>query len=233
MMTLTKLPESTGVVQQCAAPRIRREQTEAILWVTIQQKWLSRRRSKLSEPSANSNFNVACRRAELLEKFLPELRELSSLFQRRATLREAFLTFVSTGDIQRLIDEVCRNVGLFALEGMVARCVFDRKQRRERLPDRRESATFDFEFASLRYACTHASFADGRIGEVFLNNHRHDSASDMWARDGGILASLALQYGAPLDVLRNAIGRGAKSQPTSPIGAALDLLKSHRDGGAL
>jgi hypothetical protein len=95
---------------------------------------------------------------------------------------------------------------------------------RQRLSDRRQSATFDFEFASLYYSCTHSSFADGRTGEVFLNNHKHDSAADLWARDAGILVSLALQFGASLDVLRQALGRDSRDQPTSPIGAALDHI---------
>jgi hypothetical protein len=166
--------------------------------------------------------------AELLGKFLPEWRELSVLFKRRPDFENAFKAFISSGDIQKLIFEIPRLAGLFALEGMVAQCLLDRNKRRERLSDRRESTTFDFEFAGLHYACTHSAFVDGRVGEVFLNNRKHDSASDMWARDGGIVVSLALQCGAPLEVLRKAVGRDAKDQPTSPIGAALDLITNSK-----
>jgi hypothetical protein len=40
--------------------------------------------------------------------------------------------------------------------------------KRERLPNRRQSETFDFEFAGLRYTCTIGRFRDGRIAEIFL-----------------------------------------------------------------
>jgi hypothetical protein len=95
---------------------------------------------------------------------------------------------------------------------------------RERLPNRRASLTLDFEHAGLRYGMTVSRFTDGRPAEVFLNNHKHDSASDMWARDTGIITSLALQYGAPIEVLRDAIGRDRAGKPTSPVGVALDMM---------
>jgi hypothetical protein len=43
---------------------------------------------------------------------------------------------------------------------------------RERLPSRRASTTFDFECACLRYVCSYSCYADGRIGELFLGNHK-------------------------------------------------------------
>ena len=43
---------------------------------------------------------------------------------------------------------------------------------RERLPDRRGSESFTFELNGLRFTATVSRFADGRVGELFLNNHR-------------------------------------------------------------
>jgi len=95
---------------------------------------------------------------------------------------------------------------------------------REHLANRRASITLDFEHAGLRYSMTLSRFADGRLAEVFFNNHKHDSAADAWARDTGVIASLALQHGVSIELLRGAIGRDSMGRPTSPIGTALDLV---------
>jgi hypothetical protein len=42
--------------------------------------------------------------------------------------------------------------------------------------------------------------------------------------EGETEPSLALQYGAPLDVLRKALLRDSHGRPSTPIGCALDLL---------
>jgi hypothetical protein len=95
---------------------------------------------------------------------------------------------------------------------------------RERLPNRRESQSFTFECSGLRYTATASWFDDGRLGEVFVGNHRADSHADACAKDSAILASLALQYGAPLDVLRRALLRDSHGRPSTPIGCALDII---------
>jgi hypothetical protein len=94
---------------------------------------------------------------------------------------------------------------------------------RTRLPDRRCSESFSFECNGLRYTGTVSFYDDGRLGEVFLGNHRADSHADACAKDAAILASIALQFGAPLDVLRRALLRDAQGRPSTPIGVALDL----------
>jgi ribonucleoside-diphosphate reductase alpha chain len=95
---------------------------------------------------------------------------------------------------------------------------------RARLPNRRESQTFSFECGGLRYTATVSWFADGRVGELFLNNHKSNSASDANARDSAIVASLALQHGVPLETIRRALLRDAHGRPSTPLGAALDLI---------
>jgi ribonucleoside-diphosphate reductase alpha chain len=95
---------------------------------------------------------------------------------------------------------------------------------RTRLPDRRPSVTFGLECDSLRYTATVSFHNDGRLGEIFLSYHRADSHADACARDAAILASIALQYGAPLDVLRNALLRDPRGKAATPVGVALDLL---------
>ena len=63
---------------------------------------------------------------------------------------------------------------------------------RERLPDRRPAETFDLVAGNIKYICTVGRFADGRIGELFLGNHRSNSAADTSARDAAITFSIAV-----------------------------------------
>ena len=72
---------------------------------------------------------------------------------------------------------------------------------RERLPNRRWSETFTLELHGLHYLASFSRFDDGRVAEVFLQDHKPASQSDSNARDSAIAASLALQYGCALDAL--------------------------------
>ena len=95
---------------------------------------------------------------------------------------------------------------------------------RERLPDRRSNESFSFELNGLRFSATVSRFPDGRIGELFLNNHKFGNQSDTNARDAAILLSFALQHGADVDVIRRALCRDSQGRALSPIGEALDLI---------
>jgi ribonucleoside-diphosphate reductase alpha chain len=95
---------------------------------------------------------------------------------------------------------------------------------RDRLPNRRRAETFDIEVAGLRYTCSVGRFPDGRIGEVFLLNHKPGSQSDSNARDAAVAASLALQHGCPLDVLCRALLRDSQGHASTPLGCALDAI---------
>jgi hypothetical protein len=74
-----------------------------------------------------------------------------------------------------------------------------RKPGRQRLNNRRASETFTFELDGLRFTASVSRFSDGRIGELFLNNHKSGNQSDTNARDAAIALSFALQHGADLD----------------------------------
>jgi hypothetical protein len=67
---------------------------------------------------------------------------------------------------------------------------------RARLPNRRLAETVEFECGGLRYTCTFGRFPDGSIAELFLSNHKSNSAADTAARDAAIVTSIALQFGA-------------------------------------
>ena len=95
---------------------------------------------------------------------------------------------------------------------------------RRRLPDRRGSMTFMLEAGGLRFTATVSQFGDGSLGEIFLQNHKASSAAGIFASDAAIAASLALQFGCPIETLRKALCRDARGNATGPLGVALDTL---------
>jgi hypothetical protein len=95
---------------------------------------------------------------------------------------------------------------------------------RRRLPNRRGSVTFALEAGALRFTCTASKFADGSLGEIFLQNHKADSTAGIMASDSAVAASLALQFGCPAEMLSKACCRDARGNATGPLGVALDAL---------
>lgn len=96
---------------------------------------------------------------------------------------------------------------------------------RQRLPNRRRAETFSIECAGLRYTATVSHFpGTERLAEVFLVNHRATSDAGAMASDSAVLASIALQYGAPLDVIRKALMRDSRGQARTPLGVVLDAI---------
>jgi hypothetical protein len=95
---------------------------------------------------------------------------------------------------------------------------------RQRLTNRRISETFELEVGGLRYTATVGRYADGTIGEIFLQNHKRGSASDADARDAAVAASLALQFGCPVETLQCALLRDSHGRPSTPLGAAIDII---------
>jgi ribonucleoside-diphosphate reductase alpha chain len=95
---------------------------------------------------------------------------------------------------------------------------------RQRLPNKRRSVSFEIVVGTLRYTVTYSRYADGRVGEIFIQNTKPGSQSDCYARDAAISASLALQCGCPLETLRRALLRDPQGRPQTPLAAALDRI---------
>lgn len=95
---------------------------------------------------------------------------------------------------------------------------------RRRLPNKRRSETFDLVAQNLRFTATVSRFDDGQLGEVFISNHKAGSQADVNGRDAAILASIALQHGAPVDVLRKALTRNLDGTASGPLGVVLDRI---------
>jgi hypothetical protein len=95
---------------------------------------------------------------------------------------------------------------------------------RERLANRRGHECFTFTHAGMRYSAGIGRFPDGRLAELFLNGPKCGTDADTAAKDAAIIASLALQYGVPFDVIQRAVTRNRDGTASGPLGAALDLL---------
>jgi hypothetical protein len=95
---------------------------------------------------------------------------------------------------------------------------------RMRLQNRRLASTFDLEHVGLRYKVTAGYFPDGTLAEIFVSNHKAGNASDVAARDAGILVSLCLQHGCSVETIAKALSRNSNGSASGVIGAALDHI---------
>jgi len=93
---------------------------------------------------------------------------------------------------------------------------------RSRLPQRRRSVNYKFEHAGFRWHAT-VNTEGGAVLEVFLSTAKTGELLEHLSKDMSVAASLALQYGCPLDVLRAALARDTGGEPLTPLARALDL----------
>lgn len=98
------------------------------------------------------------------------------------------------------------------------------------LPTRRESDRIKFEFSGIKYYGTIGYNREGQISEIFLQAGRVGSGIEAIARDTAVAASLALQFGCPIDVMRNAVTRLDDKSPAGPLGKLLDLIPVSEGG---
>src|SRR5262245_24892074 len=100
---------------------------------------------------------------------------------------------------------------------------------RLRLPNRRASEAFGLEAGGLKYTASVSRFADGRIGELFLNSRKSNSAADTNARDSAIAFSFAVQHRGDAEAIRQAHSRSVQDRALGPLSVALDIIaREHR-----
>ena len=99
---------------------------------------------------------------------------------------------------------------------------------RRRLPNRRPTETFEIEVGGLHYVVSVGHFADGAPAVVFLSNHRAGNASDIAARDAGILVSLCLQRNCAVETIARALSRNSDGSASGVVGAVLDIIAGDR-----
>lgn len=105
---------------------------------------------------------------------------------------------------------------------------------RERLPQRRHAETLSFRHAGSpsvnpnEYSATLGFYPDGRLGEVFMRADKAGSELDVQARDISIVASLLLQHGCDVALIRRALTRNSDGSASGPLGTLLDLISEKR-----
>src|ERR1700757_4991860 len=94
------------------------------------------------------------------------------------------------------------------------------------LPQRRSCETFEIAYGGLAkgHTITLGYYDDGALGEVFINGGKSGEQVEAIARDGAVLLSLALQFGAELGNIKSAITRDGQGAPSSIVGAVVDKL---------
>jgi hypothetical protein len=95
---------------------------------------------------------------------------------------------------------------------------------RERLPNRRPSELFDLEAMGLRFTASISRYPDGRVSELFCDNHKAGSSIGTLVRDSAIIFSFAVQHGADPEAIRRALCRDSSGRALGPIGEALDII---------
>ncbi len=92
---------------------------------------------------------------------------------------------------------------------------------RHHLPQRRPNHSLEFEFEGGRYQLTIGYYGDGRIGEVWLNGPRSDSALYHITQDACILISHLLQRFVSPHAIEASLPRKPDGGPASIIGAII------------
>jgi ribonucleoside-diphosphate reductase alpha chain len=100
---------------------------------------------------------------------------------------------------------------------------------RVRPPNRRGCELVDFSSMGLRFTAGVGRYADGRIAELFLTNHKAGSAIGTLARDLAIVFSFAVQHGADAAAIRRALCRDSAGHALGPLGEILDLISASEE----
>ena len=95
---------------------------------------------------------------------------------------------------------------------------------RERLPNRRPCESLSFTHGGMDYVASIGRYDDGRLAEIFITNHKVGSDADAAAKDSAVVCSIAFQHGVLAETICKALLRDSRGNPSSPLGAALDLL---------
>jgi hypothetical protein len=95
---------------------------------------------------------------------------------------------------------------------------------RQALPNRRRCETLEIEHAGQRFVLTFSRYRDGRPAEIFLSSRHIGSPLEAIARDAAIVVSIALQFGADLRTIRDALTRDHDGGPATLLGTALAAI---------
>ena len=97
---------------------------------------------------------------------------------------------------------------------------------RARLANRRSSEVVGFAFRSKTWTVSISRFDDGRVAEVFLTAPKAGTDQAHAAIDAAVVMSIALQFGADVATIREALIREPNGDAAGPLGAALDAIEA-------
>lgn len=100
----------------------------------------------------------------------------------------------------------------------------DEQPTRTRLPDRRAHDVITITHKTIKYDIGIGFYSDGRIGEVFISSTKAATDVASAGRDLAVMLSMALQYGVPLEKIRDALTRDEQNQAAGLLGAVVDAL---------
>jgi len=95
---------------------------------------------------------------------------------------------------------------------------------RNRLPQRRNAELVSFSHEGVSYTAHFGWNRKGELSELFLNAGKEGSTANTVARETAVILSIALQFGTPLPVIRDALPKLADGAPAGPVGVALSYF---------
>lgn len=102
---------------------------------------------------------------------------------------------------------------------------------RDVLASRRLGYIYSFDYEGVSYTAQFGKNASGQIAELFLNGGKEGSAARKIANECAVILSIALQYGAPLNVIVDALPKLADGiSAAGPVGRALALAREEELG---
>ena len=99
---------------------------------------------------------------------------------------------------------------------------------RAHLPNRRHGVAFEVEHEGHRFHVCLGAYEDGGVGELFITpmgKAGKGSAVEALARDVAIIASIAIQFGVSMDLMRRAVTRDEAGRPSTLVGAVFDACE--------
>jgi ribonucleoside-diphosphate reductase alpha chain len=122
------------------------------------------------------------------------------------------LSSVLLGDEPADADELAETPSAERVVQVVERMV----AQRERLPNRRKGYTQKAVVGGHKVYLRTGEYADGRIGEIFIDMHKEGAAFRSLMNSFAIAVSIGLQYGVPLEELVDAFAF-TRFEPSGPV----------------
>ena len=95
---------------------------------------------------------------------------------------------------------------------------------RNRIPNRRRRTPISFELNGHVYTGGAGHYPSGEIGELFLSAGKTGTDLAISIAESCIAASLAIQYGCPIETLRDALLKDDSGKAAGALGRMVEIL---------